>query len=151
MPKFALITALFTLFNLNAISQNATYTLDYTNPESVVNAMFYAAQTKDYAILQCLCDPFGDGDGDVKQLCSISQVAEQIEKYGGSAESKATVDEFVSMFTTGRITGQVTFSKGGGEEFAHVPVYINHPGGPSRSDENIKLVKRYGNWYWFGF
>lgn len=127
------------------------YDIDFADPKSVVNAIFYAAQTNDFGILQCLCDPYGQGDGDTKALCSISQIAKQIEDYGGSANSKKALDDFVKMFESGRISGQVTYESYEGTQYAKVPFLFNHPGGASRSEDTMKLVKRHGNWYLSSF
>ncbi len=133
------------------VQKNKSYEIDFKDPQSVVNAIFYAAQTRDFAILSCLCDPYGKGDGDTKGLCSISRVAEQIKDYGGSENTKKTLDEFVSMFEIGRISGQVIYQEYEGTQIAKVPFIFNHPGGASRSDETMELIKRHGNWYLSSF
>jgi len=142
------IFILFIIISFQSLyGQDKKYEIDFTDPESVVNAVFYAAQTKDYSILQCLCDPFGDGDGDTKSLCSISKMAEQVNSYGGNEKTKQMLSEFVGMFEVGRVSGQITFSEFEGVKFAEVPFLFNHPGGEKRSDETMNLVQRFGNWY----
>jgi hypothetical protein len=133
------------------VQKNKLYEIDFKDPQSVVNAIFYAAQTRDFAVLRCLCDPYGKADGDTKELCSISQVAEQIEDYGGSENTKKILDGFVATFESGRISGQVTYEDYEVTQFAKVPFLFNHPGGENRRDETMKLVKRHGNWYLSSF
>jgi hypothetical protein len=133
------------------VQKNKSYEIDFKDPQSVVNAIFYAAQTRDFGVLRCLCDPYGKADGDTKGLCSISQIAEQIEDYGGSENTKKILDGFVAMFESGRISGQVTYEDYEGTQFAKVSFLFNHPGGENRRDETMKLVKRHGNWYLSSF
>lgn len=152
MKKLVLILTAFLLTSLLLVAQEKkSYEIDFTDPKSVVNAIFYAAQTKEFSIMQCLCDPYGEGDGDTKRLCSISQIAKQIEDYGGSENTKKGLDEFVNMFESGRISGQIIYSENEGEKYSKVPFLFNHPGGDRRSDETMILVKRHGNWYLSSF
>lgn len=148
MTRLTLILSVLVSTSFMAVGQDKkSYDINFTDPKSVVNAIFHAAQTKDFGILQCLCDPYGQGDGDTKGLCSISQVAKQIEEYGGSENTKKELDGFVKMFESGRISGQVTYEDYEGTQHAKVPFWFNHPGGESRSNETMNLVKRHGNWY----
>ena len=145
-----LFLILFTILNFLAVKgqEKKSYNINFTDPKSVVNAIFYAAQTKDFTILQCLCDPFGQGDGDTKRLCSISEIAKQIDSYGGNENTKKGLEEFVKSFEGGRTTGQVTFDKGeDGTEYASVPFWFNSGAGEDSNNETMKLVKRHGNWY----
>jgi len=153
MKQLVLILTILASTSLTAVGQDKkSYDVDFTDPKSVVNAIFYAAQTRDFAIMQMLCDSYGEGDGDTKGLCSIAAVAKQVDDYGGSENTKKGLNEFVKMFESGRITGQVTYHKGdNGTEYASVPFWFNHPGGESRSEETMKLVKRHGNWYLSSF
>jgi len=145
--KKHLTIALLVIGSLYNMYGQKKYKIDFTDPESVVNAIFYSAQTKDYSILQCICDPLGKGDGDTKRLCSISKLAEQVKSYGGSEKTRQILDEFVSTFELGRVNGQVTFIEFEGEKIAKVPFLFNHPGGEKRSNETMNLVQRFGNWY----
>ncbi len=137
--------------NWQKVQKSQSYEIDFKDPQSVVNAIFYAAQARDFAILCCLCDPYGKADGDTKGLCSISQIAQQIQVYGGSENTRKLLDGFVAMFESGRISGQVTYEDNEGTQFAKVPFIFNHPDGASRSDETMGLVKRHGNWYLSSF
>jgi hypothetical protein len=152
MKKLLLILILICSTSLLSVGQNKKiYKINFTDPGSVVNAIFYAAQTRDFGIMQCLNDPFGDSDGDVKDLCSISNIAKQNEEYGGDDNIKKKLDDFVKYFELGRITGQITYSELDGFQSAKVPFWFNHPGGESRSNEVMNLVNRYGNWYLSSF
>jgi len=152
MIRLILILTVLVSTGFMAVGQyKKSYDIDFADPKSVVNAIFYAAQTKDFGILQCLCDPYGQGDGDTKDICSISQVAKQIEGYGGSVNTKKELDDFVKMFKSGKISGQVTYEYYKETQYAKVPFLFNHPLGASRSDETMNLVKRHGNWYLSGF
>ena len=145
MKKMTLILTVLIMTRLTAVGQEKkSYNIDFTDPKSVVNAIFYAAQAKDFGIMQCLCDPYGQGDGDTKRLCSISAVAKQIDDYGGSENTQKGLDEFIKVFESGRLSGQVTYEEYRGTEFANVPFLF---GGENRIDESMKLVKRHGNWY----
>ena len=130
---------------------NNVFVIDFKDPKSVVNALFYSAQKKDFQILQCLCDPFGENDGDTRSLCSMSNLFEQTSEYGGNETTQLAINQFTQMFQTGRISGQITFEESDGLKYANVPFIFNHPGGESRSNESMKLVNRYGNWYFSNF
>ena len=124
--------------SLTAVGQDKkSYDIDFTNPESVVNAILYAAQTENFGILQCLCDPYGQGDGDTKRLCD----------YSYSEETKNPLDKFFEMIEQGAneaaidslLNGQVTYEKHKESEYANVPLF------------DVQLVKRHGNRYLFQF
>jgi len=152
MKQLSLILIFIYSTSIVSFGQNKkNYKIIFTDPASVVNAIFYAAQTRDFAIMQCLNDPYGESDGDVNGLCSISNIAKQIKEDGENENIKKGLDEFVKYFESGRITGEITYSEVDGIEYAEVPFWFNHPGGESRSNEVMKLVNRYGNWYLSGF
>jgi hypothetical protein len=130
---------------------NNVFVIDFKDPKSVVNALFYSAQKKNFEILQCLCDPFGENDGDTRSLCSFSSLVAQTSEYGGNESTQTAINQFVVMFQTGRISGAVTYEESEGVKYANVPFLFNHPGGENRSNESMKLVNRYGNWYFLGF
>lgn len=145
--KFILITTTICFGQVKS-----TYNIDFTDPKSVLNTIFYAAQTKDFSILQMLCDPYGKGDKDTGQLCSLASINEQIEEYGGNEKTRNIISDFVSMFETGRITGQITYETDeNGTQYSIIPFWFNHPGGESRSNETMKLVNRHGNWHLYSF
>ncbi|MDH3708796.1 MAG: hypothetical protein OER04_02850 [Cyclobacteriaceae bacterium] len=130
--------------------EKSSYEIDFTDPKSVVNAIFYAAKSKNLAILETLCDPSGVSDGDTWTLCSMSEIARQtgVDRSESSADP---IKEFVSMFAVGKITGDVSYEAQQGTEYANVPFWFNHPGGEGRSNESMTLVKRGKNWYLSSF
>ena len=109
----------------------ADLTLDQSDPVSVVNAIFFAAQTGDYSNLASLCDPNGDNDGDTQAICDIT------------AESD-DVDLFAEYFALGQMQGQAEVE---GDE-ASVPFTF----GPNGTDEEtMNLILRDGVWYLYSF
>ena len=46
--------------------------VDLTDPASVLQAVFTAAQTEDFAVLSSLCDPQGENDDDTALICAIT-------------------------------------------------------------------------------
>lgn len=148
--QILVIIILFSITKIHA-QTSKVYAIDFKDPKSVVNSLFYAAQTKDFEVLQCLCDPFGENDGDTRSLCSMSNLFEQTSEYGGNETTQLAINQFTQMFQTGRISGQITYEESDGLKYANVPFIFNHPGGESRSNESMKLVNRYGNWYFSNF
>ncbi|MFT6337375.1 MAG: hypothetical protein ACI86M_002714 [Saprospiraceae bacterium] len=63
------------------------YTVDRSNPISVVNAIFYAANTSGFTVLDGLCDPGNRGNDDTKMICMLSDM---------TILKKATVEMFIS-------------------------------------------------------
>lgn len=125
--------------------------VDFTNPESVVNAIFDAAREQDFTILSLLCDPEGEGDGDVKQICSVTGLAEEVQKNPADKNLKRDLEDFVSVFKKGKITGETTYKTFKDIEYASVPFCFDHPGGDDRSNETMELVKRMDKWYLYSF
>lgn len=151
MKNIQIVVFAFLAMFVKVNAQVKPYVIDFKDPKSVVNALFYSAQTKDFEVLQCLCDPFGENDGDTRSLCSISNLFAQTSEYGGNETTQQAMNQFTQMFQTGRISGPVTFEELDGLKYANVPFIFNHPGGENRSNESMKLVNRYGNWYFSSF
>ena len=151
MTNLMLLTFFISTLTQTSYGQTKKYETDFKDPKSVVGAIFYAAQSKEYKIMASLPDPLGESDGDVKQLCSIAELAKQLESYGGNENVKKALENFVKTFELGRVTGQVTYEKDGERELAKVPFSFNSPQGQERSKETMKLIKRYGNWYLYSF
>ena len=135
---------------LNAQKKNQ-FKLNQKYCTSVVKSIFHAAKSGSFDHLYSLCDPNGFGDRDVKRICSITQLAKTIEATDTSENAKRNLEEFVSIFESGRITGDVVYLKDGDTEFAEVPIWYNHPMGEHRSNETMVLVKRTGKWYLYSF
>ncbi len=104
-----------------------------TSPESVVQAIFDAAQSGDFAPLKELCDPLGENDGDTQMICDM-------------ATHDTNQEEFVQYFATGKISGQASISPQG--DRAEVP-FLFGPDGDR--EETMELINRDGQWYLFGF
>lgn len=140
MKQFTLTAcAVFTM--LSAFGQTPRYTVDQTSAESVVNALFYAAQTRDFEVLRDLCDDTTT-DMDAKRVCSLAAVADQIASYGGSEKSKLELESFIKAFEMGRIAGNFGLSVRSTGEFHEVPVLIDRDGDGNLEAETIILIKR---------
>jgi len=137
----------FCTFSFFIKAQKEDFKLDFKNPKTVLNAIFYAAQSKDYAILQCLCDPFQKNDSDTKAICKIPQTIELAKKNGAYLKAAKITDAFSAHFNVGKITGEVVYTTKNGIEYAEIPFWFNHELGEKRSNETMILVSRYGNWY----
>lgn len=146
----------FVLISVNAglfaQTKNVEYKLNQTDPNNVVNAIFYSARTGDYYLLENLCDPIGKGDGDTKRICALTNLKKQADQYGETADMKKTFEDFINNFKLASTFGQVTYeTSDSGNEIAKVSFMFNHPGGESRSSEVMNLVKRDGKWYLYSF
>ncbi len=102
-----------------------------SDPKLVVLELFKAAQTEDYSKLTGLCDPQGECDGDVKQICNLQN------------QSETTQVHFEEQFKKGRIIGKTEIV----ENFAKVKIKFGKNG---KKDETVVLVKRGELWYLFG-
>lgn len=152
--KKLLMLLFFIAVNIGLYAQTKTsdYKLDQSDPSNVVNAIFHAARTGNYDLLENLCDPIGKGDGDTKRICALTNLKKQAVQYGESAEMKKTFDDFNSNFKLASTYGQVSYeTSDSGYEIAKVSFMFNHPGGESRSSEVMELVKRDGKWYLYSF
>ncbi len=104
-----------------------------TSPESVVQTIFDAAKSGDFASLEELCDPLGENDGDTQMICDL-------------ATDDTNREEFVQNFATGNIGGDAKISPDGAE--AKVP-FLFGPDGDG--EQTMGLINRDGQWYLFGF
>lgn len=102
-------------------------------PESVVQAIFDAANSGDFASLKDLCDPLGENDGDTQMICDL-------------ATDETNQEEFVQYFAAGKISGDTQISPDGAQ--TAVP-FLFGPDGDS--EETMVLINRDGQWYLFGF
>lgn len=147
--KIILLCLLIYLSGAFAYSQQ--YEIDYKNPESVLSAVFYAAKTKDFVILQCLNDPLQKSNSHVKQICSIAYLVDLMNDSGDNGELNKFLDEFYSIFETGKISGKISYEKTEDIEYANIPFLNSNPKATDQNGKTMKLVKRYGNWYLFSF
>jgi len=143
---------LLILLGLNLIAQkNSTttfYTIDFKDPKSVVNAVFYGAKERNLDVLRGICDPLNKNDVDTKNICTIIENQEIATTKEQKNAAQENTNSFILKFETGKITGDVTFRKNeDGSEYADVPVWLNTEIGQGRNDVVIVLIKRFGNWY----
>lgn len=110
---------------------NSANSQTQSDPKLVVLELFKAAQTGDYAKLSGLCDPQGECDGDVKQICNLQN------------QQETTRTHFAEQFKKGRIIGKTEIK----ENFAQVKIKFGKNG---KKDETVVLVKREELWYLFG-
>lgn len=149
--KLLIISACVLISAINLAQAQKPFKLNQKYSKSVVNSIFYAAQSGDFKHLYGLCDPNGYSDRDAKRICFIAQLADAVSGNKASENARQNLDEFISIFKPGKITGKITFENEGDTEYAKVPIWYDHPLGESRSNETIKLVKRSGKWYLFSF
>jgi hypothetical protein len=107
--------------------------VDFTDPASVLQAVFDAAQSGDFSALQNLCDPLGENDGDTQRICDL-------------ATDDTERASFVEFFEKAKINGDVQISPDGSE--AGVPFSFGPDG---QEEETMKLINRDGNWYLSSF
>ena len=108
-------------------SQNQTE--NSKTPKWVVEQIFIAAKTRNFHLLDNLCDPQGQGDGETRDLCSLSS--------HGNPDHE---DGFVTNFEFGRVSGEAEIS---GNQ-AIVPIKFGPNGDKA---ETFRLVKRGDRWY----
>ena len=102
------------------------------DPASVMKYIFESAKKGDFSNFRNLCDPYGENDSDVNQICYAEMMMEKQQ-----ANLKAE-------FENGRIIGKAVINGDKAEvEFAF---------GPSANRlEKMGMVKRNGLWYLSGF
>jgi hypothetical protein len=105
--------------------------VDFSDPISVVQAVFDAAKSQEFSALAGLCDPQGENDEDTAMICAIT--ADHAEK-----------DSFVEFFGKGQVAGEAIID---GDQ-AQVNVLV----GPDGSEaETIILIQRDAKWYLLQF
>lgn len=97
--------------------------VDQSKPELVVQAVFDAAKSKDFALLKGLCAP--DADGDTKMICNLDEKSKE---------------EFIKYFGMGKIDGvpKIEGTK------AEVNILFGPDG---KKKETMKLVQIDGKWF----
>lgn len=106
-------------------------TVDFTDPVSVLEAVFFAAATGDFTNLAGLCDPLGENDGDTALICEITP-------------DHASSGDFVAYFGNGRINGDLIVN---GDQ-AELPFLF---GPDSDQAETMNFIQRDGKWYLYSF
>jgi len=105
--------------------------IDWTDPASVLQAVFTAAQTEDFSRLPELCDPLGEHDGDTDAICNM-------------AADHPDRDAFVAAFAQAQLNGDPLIDG----DRAEVP-FLYGPNGDQ--EETMTLIRRDGKWYLLGF
>ncbi|OUR97964.1 hypothetical protein A9Q86_15360 [Flavobacteriales bacterium 33_180_T64] len=102
------------------------------SPESLMTYIFESCKKEDFSNFRYLCDPYGESDSDVNQICYAELLSGERKK------------ELKSEFEKGRIIGTPKIDVDKAEiEFAF---------GPSVNKlEKMLMVKRNGFWYLVGF
>ncbi len=128
---FFTFIAIFFMTSCGSSGQNTSEEIDFTKPESVVQAVFDAAQSGNFEILKNLCDPIGENDGDTKRICTC-------------ADDEKNRAELIEYFKTGKVAGAAKIN---GEE-----AEVDFTFGPNGNDkETMKLINRDGKWYLYSF
>jgi hypothetical protein len=114
-----------------------------SSPITVVETLFEVANNQKFELLQYLCDPQQENDGDTDCLCALSD--DYIpHKCPLNSHNRVSKKEFSRYFKNGKISGDVKFEG----DVAFVPFYF----GPDGNDEEtFRLIKREGKWYLKGF
>jgi hypothetical protein len=102
---------------------------DHKSPEWVVGQVFIAAKTRNFHLLDNLCDPQGQGDGQTRAMCELST--------SGNSEFESA---FISSFEFGKVNGSAEISG----DRAIVPIKFGPYGD---KEETFRLVKRGNRWY----
>jgi len=126
-PTFVDMVNSLTFFEPGGGAAVPPVAVDFTDPASVLQAVFTAAQTEDFAVLSSLCDPRGEGDEDTTFICTIT--ADHPDK-----------DSFVAYFAQARIAGEVAIDG----DRAEIP-FLFGPDGDQ--EETMGLIQRDGKWY----
>lgn len=111
----------------------ATPAADLGGPEAVLQAVFDAAKSGDFAALGGLCDPLGENDGDTQAICDL-------------ASDESDRESFVSTFQSARMAGPPQIGADGNT--ADIP-FLFGPDGDQ--EETMVLILRDGRWYLLQF
>ena len=128
MFKKCFVLILF--LGLGACSSKAS--IDQTNPNSVVQAIFDAANSEEYSALENLCDPQGENDSDTQDICGLAESDTDFQQ------------EFVEYFAKGKPSGDAEIKA----DEASVPILF---GPDADQEETMVLVKRDDKWYLSSF
>jgi len=154
-----------------------TFKLDQKDPVSVVNAVFYAAKSGGFEMLEPLSDPEGYGGRDTKLLLMLSDTSVENERtinlflseagdqYKGVPEEeiKRIVKQIIldsrrgyfDLFSNGKISGAPEFFMGTEGEpntpSAYVPVRLSSEDRLTDYDGSIHLIQRDEKWFLISF
>ncbi|KGK30522.1 DUF4878 domain-containing protein [Cellulophaga sp. E6(2014)] len=102
------------------------------NPESVMEYIFKSAKKGDFSNFRNLCDPYGENDSDVNQICYAEMMMENQQA------------KLKKEFQNGRVIGKALINGDKAEvEFAF--------GASANRLEKMKMIKRNDLWYLSGF
>ena len=126
---FALTCSGSALADTNIASDSA---VDHSKPENVLDAVFTAARTSNPKLLNGLCDPKGEGDGDTKALCELHL------EHSRWAEFKRYFEKGVRISAVPRFRGD--------------RAVLNFLFGPDgKKPEEMNLIRRNERWYLLSF
>ncbi|WP_296385902.1 hypothetical protein [Winogradskyella sp.] len=98
------------------------------NPASVMEYIFESAKKRDFSNFRNLCDPYGENDSDVNQICYAEMLMEKQQ------------EDLKREFENGRVIGKAKINGDKAElEFAF--------GASANRLEKVKMIKRNGLWY----
>lgn len=121
----------------------AVASLDQTVPENVVQRLFDAAKSDDPNLLQGLCDPEKENDGDTDCLCALADGYEP-HKCPQDSHNRISWDDFKLNFAKGSLSGKAVIEGNAAEvEFMF--------GENGLRKESMTLANRGGKWYLIGF
>lgn len=106
--------------------------VDHAYPRNVLDAVFLAARTSNPKLLQGLCDPKGQGDGDTKAICELTL------KHPRWTDFKRNFEKGVRISRVARLQG----------DKARLNFLFGTDG---RKPEEMVLIQRDGRWYLHSF
>ena len=125
-----IVVAVPLLPNHQALAEESAVMV-HASPVAVLETIFLAARTGDFAPLAGLCDPKGENDGDTRDIC----------RFGGpDAPPAGAAAEFKLWFAKGKVNGGAVISG----DTAKVP-FLFGPNGDK--EEEMSFVRRDGKWY----
>lgn len=137
-----IIVILLCIVSEYSYSQFGKVEIDFKKPESVVNAVIFAANNSELSILNCICNPIFNGNESVEFLRKLKEDGGNAAL--GDSEAMDRVKLFYDNFIGASICGATTFEKSNEKvsySYAIVPLKLKS------EVVNIKLIKFYGNWY----
>jgi hypothetical protein len=111
-------------------NDSAEYKLDFTNPISVVNALIFAAKTKNIELASLVFDPFAQsGQMTKNKTLYLTMDKKRIDQ----------LYEIRDSFINGK------FIITGFGDTGYVPMWLKTPS--EERQETVHFRKRFGNWY----
>lgn len=126
-----------------AAPPSSTGAVDQSKPEAVVQAMFDAARTEEFAPLATLCDPLQQNDGDTDCICAMAP-RYKAHQCSQNSMNRVSVEEYKQYFLKGSVKGEARIEG----DAAEVDFLF---GAEGRNSETMSLVRRDGKWYLSSF